>query len=277
MDFPYISVVIPLYNSEDTILPCLLSVIDELESVHSRWEVLIVDDGSTDNSVNIVSKYVYDNDLNYFVKIFHQINQGAAAARNRGLIEANGDFIAFNDSDDMWIKGKLEAQLNVFKTHSDVVMVGGMHDVYSFSSLWKKWGNVADITIHDLIYKFYFTTPGVIFKRGVLTKTGLFNPLQRNAEEGLFFYRMTYYGKCVLVNMVFTRNISGKKSWGESGLSSQIHRQSIGELRNLFVVYQENLINSLSFFSAFLFSIMKYIRRIIVYYFKVSTSILPHG
>lgn len=104
-----ISVVIPLYNREATIQRAIDSVLNQ---TYSNIEVLVVDDGSTDHSVKMLEKYQNDKR----VKIICQdTNRGANAARNKGICEAKGEYIAFQDSDDEWLPNKLEKQIKVMK------------------------------------------------------------------------------------------------------------------------------------------------------------------
>ena len=98
-----ISVVIPAYNRAQTIRNCFDSV---LKQTLSPFEIIIVDDGSTDETVKIVKSYEHPK-LKY---ITLENNSGAQAARNRGIMEAKGDWIAFQDSDDEWHPEKLEKQ-----------------------------------------------------------------------------------------------------------------------------------------------------------------------
>jgi len=99
-----VSVVIPVYNREKTIKRCVESV---LQGTYQNVEVIIVDDCSTDNTVKILSQLKDSR-----IRIIRMKKKGGAqAARNRGIIEANGEWIAFLDSDDIWGKNKLEIQL----------------------------------------------------------------------------------------------------------------------------------------------------------------------
>ena len=261
-----ISVIIPVYNAKNTIEICLLSVIKELRLNLCKWEIIIIDDGSSDNTLEIIYSFIKENSLESFIKVLSQSNQGAGAARTKGIIEAKGDYIAFNDSDDEWLEGKIQTQLEVFERNPEIVMVGGLHDQDRLSFLWKKAKYLNEISLYELLCKFYFTTPGVMFKKQILEKVRYFNPYQRNAEEGLFFYRMVYYGRCILVKKVFSKNIEGKKSWGQNGLSGQIHKQSKGELSNIKAIYSEGLIGFLVFILAYSFSLFKYLLRIVKFY-----------
>lgn len=97
-----ISVVIPLYNKEKQIANTLHSV---LRQTFQNFEIVVVNDGSTDNSVQEVEKV---NDIR--IRIVHQNNAGVSAARNKGIEEARYDIIAFLDADDEWKAEYLETQ-----------------------------------------------------------------------------------------------------------------------------------------------------------------------
>jgi len=99
---PFFSVVIPLYNKEKYIKRTLTSVLNQS---FTNFEIVIVDDGSRDTSCNIVESI---NDPR--IHLIHQENGGPSKARNRGIKEANGEFVAFLDADDEWLPYKLEKQ-----------------------------------------------------------------------------------------------------------------------------------------------------------------------
>lgn len=261
-----VSVVIPVYNSSQTILPCLYSVFKELMANDVDWEIIIVDDGSSDDSADKIVSFIKENNFDYRIKFIRQINKGAAEARNAGLRLAKGELIAFNDSDDEWLPGKLALQLSCFKEDPSIDMIGGLHGNSKLSFPFKKVQYMNPININQMLFKFYFPTPGVIFKRKLLDKTGLFPSNRRNSEEGIFFYKMVYWGNCVLINQMLTKNILGKHTFGVSGLTGQIHRQSFGELINLRTIHKENIIGTFQYICAMIFSLLKYGRRIVIYY-----------
>ena len=100
-----VSIIMPLYNGEKFIEITLNSV---LKQRHKNWELLITNDGSKDNSPEIVKKYI-EKDTR--IKLFNQVNKGSAAARNNSLREAKGKYIVFLDSDDIWEENFLEEQI----------------------------------------------------------------------------------------------------------------------------------------------------------------------
>ncbi|MGN1157485.1 MAG: glycosyltransferase family 2 protein, partial [Agathobacter sp.] len=111
-----ISVIIPVYNAEKTIRRCLESI---MSSKYEDYEVIVVDDGSTDNSAAILFEYA---NRDHRVKIINQPNSGPSIARNKGLELAEGEIIAFVDSDDYVRNDYLEQLEKAFREHrADVV------------------------------------------------------------------------------------------------------------------------------------------------------------
>lgn len=108
-----VSVIMPSWNTADFIGESIQSVIDQ---TYTNWELLIVDDCSTDNTEEVVSSFL-DNRIKFFK---NDTNVGAALTRNRALREARGEWIAFLDSDDLWKPKKLENQLGFMKDNGYV-------------------------------------------------------------------------------------------------------------------------------------------------------------
>ena len=101
-----VSIVMPMYNSGPYVAQSIESV---LAQTYPHWELLVVDDVSTDNSVEIVKEYAEKDSRIRLMS--NPTNSGAAEARNLALREAKGRWIAFLDSDDLWLPGKLEKQV----------------------------------------------------------------------------------------------------------------------------------------------------------------------
>ena len=106
-----ISVVIPLYNKERQIAHTLRSVFAQ---TFQDFEVVIVDDGSTDGSVAEVEKFTDSR-----IRLIRQVNAGVAAARNRGIEEAQGELIAFLDADDEWKPEYLATQYHLYQKYPE--------------------------------------------------------------------------------------------------------------------------------------------------------------
>lgn len=134
-----ISVVIPLYNKEKLIGNTLRSV---LEQSYQDFEIVVVNDGSTDNSVTEVEKIADSR-----IRLIHQQNAGVSAARNKGISEAKGEFIALLDGDDLWKPEYLATQIELTRKYSqcDVFAVNyEFHDVK---------GNVSNTIIRKIPFE----------------------------------------------------------------------------------------------------------------------------
>jgi hypothetical protein len=110
-----VSIIIPCFNRADIVGETIESV---LAQSYDRFEVIVIDDGSTDNTREVVARYA-DPRIRYFYKA----NGGLSAARNSGLEAARGEFIAFLDSDDVWRPWKLRAQMEIFSRYPEVGLV----------------------------------------------------------------------------------------------------------------------------------------------------------
>lgn len=142
-----VSIIMPSYNTSKFIVQSIESV---QAQTYSNWELLIVDDCSTDNTDDIVKPFLSDRRIHY---IKNEKNSGAAVSRNRALSEAKGRWIAFLDSDDLWKPEKLEKQIN-FMTNNG----------YAFS-----YTNYSEIDENGSLNGVTVTGPKKI------TKTGFFN------------------------------------------------------------------------------------------------------
>lgn len=106
-----VSIIMPSWNTARFISESIQSV---LAQTYKNWELLIVDDHSTDNTDEIVQPFLFDERIKYFK---NEKNSGAAVSRNKALREAKGKWIAFLDSDDLWLPKKLERQISFMKKH----------------------------------------------------------------------------------------------------------------------------------------------------------------
>ena len=99
---PLVSVVIPLYNGEEFIINTLKSVLNQ---TFEKWECLIIDDGSTDNSLAQIEKFIKCNEASK-MRVISRVNSGVSAARNTGIINSRGKYISLLDQDDIWLPNK---------------------------------------------------------------------------------------------------------------------------------------------------------------------------
>ncbi len=121
MRHPKVSVVIPLFNKSDTVRRTIASVCAQ---VFEAWELIIVDDGSTDGGAELVNEFEDER-----IRVFRQENAGVSIARNRGIEEANAEWIAFLDADDEWLPKFLEILMPIAEAEKDVVMLSANQHV----------------------------------------------------------------------------------------------------------------------------------------------------
>jgi glycosyltransferase involved in cell wall biosynthesis len=113
---PEVSIIIPTYNRAALLVEALNSVFAQ---TYQNFEIIIVDDGSTDGTLSVLNPLVEQGLIRYI----YQQNRGESAARNHGIVEANGRYIAFLDSDDLFEPSKLEIQVKYLQDHSEIGLV----------------------------------------------------------------------------------------------------------------------------------------------------------
>jgi glycosyltransferase involved in cell wall biosynthesis len=179
---PTVSVVIPNFNGE-------LHIRETLDSVFSQsisnLEIIVVDDGSTDGSIQLLKSY---GDR---IHLIQQQNNGPAAARNRGVEAARSNWIAFLDADDIWIPNKLEQQLILAKnyrwSHTDSEFVGGANNGRRDSEFTKKYsGNI----LEDLVSGNFIGTSTVLLQREIFLEAGGFDTSLRSIQDWDLWVRL---------------------------------------------------------------------------------------
>lgn len=176
-----VSVIIPLYNSANYITPTIKSV---LSQTYQNFEIILVDDYSKDNTFDVVSEFTKkDNRIKYFKQ---PVNKGAAEARNRGMDEATGQYIAFLDSDDLWNQDKLEKQLSFMKERNASFVYCAYDWVDENENLIKGKVKIkSQVEYKDLLTKTLISTPTVIFDRYILGDVRM--PLRRTGQDYAFW------------------------------------------------------------------------------------------
>lgn len=185
---PLISVVIPAYNREKTILRALNSV---LRQTYSNIEVIVVDDGSTDSTVQLVSNCTDER----VRLICLPSNQGANRARNTGISEAKGEYIAFQDSDDEWLADKLEKQMAyIFKTSVKAVYCPYiLYDEDKVSIVPGNYMNqdICEKNIAETLKKGNVVgTPTLIIQRELFSQIGMFDVDMKRLQDYEFVIRL---------------------------------------------------------------------------------------
>lgn len=197
---PLVSVIIPAYNCERFISETIESVINQ---TFRDFELLIIDDGSTDGQKKIIDQFVA-RDVR--VKYIYQKNQGVSAARNNGFKQSQGKFIAFLDSDDVWLPENLQLKLNKFGSgnvglvHSDASIINESSEKME-STLSGMEGDLLD----SLLLWDGTQIPGpssILIKREVINAIGLFDENLSTAADKDFFFRVAAQFKIGRVRQV---------------------------------------------------------------------------
>jgi len=181
-----VSVIIPTYNRAHFLAEAINSV---LEQTYKNYEIIVIDDGSTDGTSEIVKQF--GNKIRYF----YQENRGPSAARNTGIKNAIGDLVAFIDSDDVWLPEKLSLQVKLFDMNHRVGMVSSaffscdsnlnVNRVIKDDRLTNKKYILKKLFIRNI-----FPTPTVLVKRECFEKVGLFNESYGFAEDWEMWVRI---------------------------------------------------------------------------------------
>lgn len=170
---PVVSVVIPTHRRDHLIRNAVQSVLDQ---TYRDLEIIVVDDCSNDNT-EIVVRSIGDSRIRY---IGLEKNKGAPAARNKGILAAKGDYIAFQDSDDAWHPQKLEKQMTAFMNappevgvvYTGFLRVNGEEQEYlPYAWVKKKEGNI----LNELLRGNFVTTPAMVVRKACFEKVGLFD------------------------------------------------------------------------------------------------------
>jgi glycosyltransferase involved in cell wall biosynthesis len=114
-----VSVIIPCYNCEQYIKRAVESV---LSQTYYNYEILLINNNSTDNSVSLLNNYV--NKYPHLIRLFHESKGGAPAARNKGLSQAKGDWVQYLDADDELMPDKIERQIGILMQYNADIIAG---------------------------------------------------------------------------------------------------------------------------------------------------------
>lgn len=196
---PLITVVVPLYNKERWIGRCLDSITAQS---YKNLEILIVNDGSSDNSVEVVNR-IEDRRI----RVIDKPNGGVSSARNRGMDEAKGEFIAFLDADDMWMSRHIEALLEGFRNHPNATIVSNrLDDRINGQNMQKKSESTETFVFTDLDYLFELSEDrfpihigSTMYKKSTIDTYGTrFFEHMYLGEDVNFMIRVSRFGTCLL-------------------------------------------------------------------------------
>ena len=198
---PKVSIILPVYNSAEFVEEALESI---RQQTYRDYEVVVVDDGSQDQTGEIVKRY-----KDRFRYLFQE-HGGPAKARNRGIRESTGKYIAFLDSDDLWLPTKLEKQADMMDRNPELDMVITENLCFNERGVFMPWmgkrkklmeGDIAkNIFLHSWV-----VTPTVMVKREVFDRVGLFEEELQLAEDDNMWVRIAANFKVGLLNEVLVK------------------------------------------------------------------------
>ena len=157
------SIIMPAYNSEKYISEAIESV---LKQTYTNWELLIVNDCSTDNTEEIIKSYQQRKTK---IKLINQKeNQGAANARNTGIQNAKGKYIAFLDADDIWREEKLQKQIQILQNSNADITYTAYLMIDETGKTIKKRSVKETLKLKDLLKENSIIFSSVVCKREIL-------------------------------------------------------------------------------------------------------------
>ena len=205
MESGVISVVVPVYNSAMYLDKCIQSI---LKQSYPNWELILVDDGSTDESGSICDKYAreYAN-----IKCIHQENRGVSIARNAGIEASRGEFLSFVDSDDVVSAGYLEHLISILKLHNCDWSLSAVGNYHEFSPQQSILLDFNQLSAEDFLK---LNTAYVLF--GPVCKLYKTEIIRRNQ---ILFSQGVHYGEDLLFNFSYMEHIHSAVFWNVNDYS----------------------------------------------------------
>lgn len=198
---PLVSVITATYNRENYLPLAIESV---LEQTYKNLEYIVIDDGSTDNTRELLEKYSQDNRLTHY----YQENQGQTVAKNAGLKRAKGEFICFLDSDNLWIKDKLEKQIQIFLkkpeydiVYGDVMIIDENNNDLSISTMKCYSGKITE----QLLIDNFVTFNTAMFHRKCYDESGGMDEILKRSPDYELWLRYSINYKFLYISEVFAR------------------------------------------------------------------------
>lgn len=193
-----VSIIIPTYNCAKYILEAINSVLNQ---TYQNLEIIIINDGSTDNTQELVQSYI--NNFNEKIKYIYQENNGHAVARNVGILNSNGEYIAFLDADDIWLPNRLEEGVKILDNCPDIALVHARtirvsEEGKPVINLVRNKNFLSGNIFENLfLRKAHISSPTVLVRRECFRQLGLFdeNLARFGSEDKELWLRITknYY------------------------------------------------------------------------------------
>ncbi len=175
---PVVSVITPAYNAAPFIAEAIASI---LKQTFAEFEMIIVDDGSDDQTAEIVASFNDDR-----IRFGRQKRSGVAAARNHAIGLSRGLYLAFHDADDMAFPERLQKQMEYFAHHPEIGLVGGAAEVWvdrTPSGEYYRYPTEPAHLAFEMLFENYLVHSSVMLRRRVIDAVGLFTLLESRRHE----------------------------------------------------------------------------------------------
>ena len=245
-----VSVVIPIYNAERTILRAIESV---RAQTYTAWELILIDDGSTDGTLPLVEDYVARYGLPAVV--VSRENRGVSHTRNEGIRLAQGGYVAFLDADDVWMPRKLERQMACLKD------TGGRFVSGLKTEPAANQPPVSVVTLRQMLFRNAVFTSGVLAEKALLEEVGGFDETMGYAEDYNLWLRIACTEPLRVIGEKLLIYEGDTAAAGRQSLSSNLREMERGELQNYRMLRREGRIGVPLYLAASGFSLLKYLRR----------------
>ena len=204
---PEVSIILPSYNYENYIGKTIDSVLNQS---YPNWELIIIDDGSMDNSLDVIKRYKDKR-----IHLFTQKNKGVSSTLNRGIRNSSGKYICFLDADDKYHPDKLDAQVEYMNSGFDIVttQVQVIDDkdeespIEHFKMTWNLYDKkeiFGEDRVANFLYKNYFCKSSLMIRKELFNKYGYFDPRLITAYDLDLWLRMIPSAKITRVDKILT-------------------------------------------------------------------------
>lgn len=268
-----VTVIIPCYRCTDTIDRTVASVANQ---TLKPAEVILIDDGSNDDTPNALKRLQREYGEDWIKVMELDDDYGVSVARNTAWEVASYDYVAFLDSDDAWHRDKIAIQYTWMKAHPEV-MISGHPIVIKPKTLNTETPppelQAKLVSKHRLLFSNIFVMSSMMVRRDCPIR---FHPAFRYSQDYLFHLKVILQGnQAALLNYPVVYRFNAP--YGESGLTKKLSALETDELAVYRQVWESKQIHSVTYFMLYLWSLIRYIRRLLIYSFRQLTLNFSQG
>ncbi|XWN36507.1 MAG: glycosyltransferase [Balneola sp.] len=201
-----VSIITPVYNGEDFLDRSIKSV---LSQTHQNWELLLIDDGSVDDSIRVIERYLSDERIKL---LKNESNSGIPATRNKGIENSGGEYIALLDQDDEWFPDKLQKQVQIFNEQGNIygLIYSNLEVRYDNGDVTERKKEIEPAAaisenLELMLLRNLISSPTVLIKKEVLDEVGLFdNSIKWGGDDYDLWIRIAHKYKFFYIDEVLS-------------------------------------------------------------------------